>query len=639
MHTRTGICLLIVAGLLWHSLSCAEPKGSPAAQVINESGPSADGINDFLDQFMPAQLARSGIPGAVVVVVTDAKVLAAKGYGLADIASRRRMTSDRTLTNIASIKKLFEGIAIMQLVERGRLDLDQDVNSYLDFRIPTPAGGVPVTLRRLMTHRGGFEDWFKTTHAPLAEQLPPRLFPDGDVPAYSNYGAALMTYILARAAGQPAQDYVSSQVLAPLGMNSSSFGLVAPPTQPQGPTDIRALLATGYLLKPGASPAALQVTSTDLQLYATGDDMGRFMRAILGGGALDGRRVLGPETLAVMMAPQVSEPLSVMGLNFYQRKVSGATFIGHRGDTSTFQVDLMLLPELKMGLFVAYNAEADGQQRDELERALVARYLSRPTSGTATFVPRPADAATVAGWYEHTRRSETNLFSVEELFTQRRIRANADGSISSRTAGLFAPAQSWVRRGETAPFVYADSAGEQWAFESKRRGLEILETADGTSGRERVAWYRAADFVQPMMALSLAIMCVGITVAGGAALWQAVRRGRGASPTAQRGFFLLHAALLPHLLGASAVIFLVIADWDQRQIFVDALDPWLLVLYAVAWLAVLITPVALWQIVRICKSPGASGLLRAYLCLLGVAMMVSASFALGWHVAGTTLKY
>jgi CubicO group peptidase (beta-lactamase class C family) len=632
---RLGAAVIVfAAALLGHSPCVAEAVNTApklAAPLTSSE------VASFLDQFIPAQLARSEIPGAVVVVIKDDQVLAEKGYGFADVESHRPMTSDRTLTNIASIKKLFEGIAIMQLVERGCLNLDEDVNSYLDFSIPTPRGGVPVTLRRLMTHRGGFEDWFKTTHATMAEQLPPRLFPDADVPAYSNYGASLMTYILERASGQSARNYVTEHVLAPLGMKSSSFDRGTPASRPLGPADARALMAIGYQIRQGSPPVPLSVVSTDLQLNATGNDMGRFMRALLSGGVLDGQRILLPETLATMMAPQVTEPLSVMGLNFYQREVAGVAFLGHRGDTSTFQDDMVLLPALNIGIYVSYTAQADDSQRDELEQAFVTRFLKVPAPEGTTFVARAADASNVAGWYEHTRRSETNLFSVEELFTQRRIKVDGEGSILSRTAGYFAKPQRWVKRTEIAPYIFASEAGEKWAFAHKSRGLTVLETSDGTSGRVRVPWYRTAEFVQAVMTASLLIMSLGVLVwplaaLVGVKLWPASRPRIGP-------YAFVHGALLLHLAAAAAVIFLVFADWGQWQIFVDDLDPWLVALYVDAWLAVLVTPIVLWVAYRTWRQGSASWFEVSYFSITAAAMTASAWFAVVWHVAGTTLKY
>jgi len=491
-----------------------------------------------------------------------------------------------------------------------------------------------------MTHRGGFEDWFKNSHGSFAARLPPRLFPYGDVPAYSNYGASLTGYILSRASGQTTQAYVTDHVLAPLGMSSSNFSYMTPLNSAPARPSAGPLMATGYQVKPASPPATLDEYFTDLQLNATGDDMGRLMRAILAGGVLDGRRVLRADTLVTMMAPQVTEPLSVMGLNFYQREVGGVAFIGHRGDTNTFQDDLMFLPARGFGLFVAYTAEADENQRDELEQALVDRYFAAPPVASRPFTPRPDDAAAVAGWYEHTRRSETNLFSVEELFTQWRIKANADGSITTGTAGFFAGPQTWVNRREVEPFVFESAKGEKRAFETKRGGLEILEFTDGTAGRERVAGDEIADIIQPLMCVSLAVMVAGLLAWPGRTILRGVGALRGPiDRRLNRRLGFVHVVIWLHLTAAVGVIYLVLADWAKRQIFIDALDPWLVALYGVAWAAVLATPIVGWIAYRMWREAGGGLLTRSYFTLVAGAMLASVWFGVVWHVAGTTVKY
>ena len=590
-------------------------------------------VTDLLDRFVPDQLRRSAIPGAVVVVIKDGKILASKGYGVAEVETGRPMTADRTLMNVASIKKLFEGVAIMQLVEQGRLDLDQDVNAYLDFSITTPSGGVPVTLRRLMTHRAGFEDRFKTSSRSFADLLPYRLFPYGDVPAYSNYGAALSGYILARVSGRPTSDYVMDNVLSPLGMSSSSFSV-------RPPTALVPLLATGYRVKPGFPPARLDEYFTDLQLYATGDDMGRFIRAVLDGGVIDGRRILRPETLATMMTPQVAAPLSSIGLYFYEHEVGGMRFIMHRGDTGAFQSDLLFQPEAGFALFVTYNAEGDGNPRDDLEEAIIDRYFVRPPKIVSSFAPRPADAEAVAGWYEHTRRSDSNLFSIEELFTQRRVLANPDGSITTGNAGWFVKNPAWTVRHEVAPLIFEAPNGEKWAFETKRGGLEILELADGTSGRERVAWYKIADFAQALMALSFAGLVLGLLFWPAEKLLRRVGTIRlPEDPGFHRRALFVRLVLCLDTAVAIVVVLLVRADWDQRQIFVDALDPWLVALYAAAWLGVLAMSIVVWIACACWRQSAAGRWIRFQFTFIAFATLIAGWIAVVWHIAGTTLNY
>jgi CubicO group peptidase (beta-lactamase class C family) len=182
-------------------------SSSRSAFALEEPGVhqlSTADLGALLDPLIERQLERLKIAGAVVVVVKDSAILLAKGYGYADVENKRPMTADATLVRPGSISKLFTGIAVMQLVEQDKLDLDRDVNDNLVFHFPTPDGGVPVTLRRLMTHRAGFEehvkDLFSSDPVPeplgpwLARSLPRRLILAGDVPAYSNYGMALAGY-------------------------------------------------------------------------------------------------------------------------------------------------------------------------------------------------------------------------------------------------------------------------------------------------------------------------------------------------------------------------------------------------------------------------------------------------------------
>jgi CubicO group peptidase (beta-lactamase class C family) len=189
-------------------------------------------LEAWLDGRVPYALQAGGIAGAVIVVVKDGSVLLQKGYGLADVAKKRPMDPEQTMVRIGSTTKLFTWTAVMQLVEQGKLDLDRDVNDYLDFTIPHDFGR-PVTLRDLMNHRGGFEEGLKdilrtdphglpSTESYLKEHRRPMLFAPGSVPAYSNYGAALAGYIVERVSGERYERYVEHHILDPLGMTHTT---------------------------------------------------------------------------------------------------------------------------------------------------------------------------------------------------------------------------------------------------------------------------------------------------------------------------------------------------------------------------------------------------------------------------------
>src|SRR3954463_15021255 len=121
---------------------------------------NAADVEAWLNGLMSYGLENGDIAGSVVVVVKDGKVLFQSGYGYADVARKIPMDPEKVLTRIGSTSKLFTWTAVMQLVEQGKLDLNRNVDDYLDFKV-SPPGGKPITLLDLMNHRGGFEEGLK----------------------------------------------------------------------------------------------------------------------------------------------------------------------------------------------------------------------------------------------------------------------------------------------------------------------------------------------------------------------------------------------------------------------------------------------------------------------------------------------
>jgi CubicO group peptidase (beta-lactamase class C family) len=326
---------MIAAAALALLLTVAQgPDSAPGAREL-----ARPDLEAWLDGFMPFALRRGDVAGAVVVVVKDGGVLLQKGYGLADRAEGIPVDPERTLFRPGSVSKLVTWTAVMQLVEQGKVDLDRDVNDYLDFTIP-PRDGQPVTLRHLMTHTPGFEETLKSLIGDDPEAMPTledyvkrwvpnRIFAPGAVPAYSNYGVALAGHVIARVSGESFDDYLDRHIFGPLGMQRSTF------RQPL-PDALGADMSKGYQLGSGMDQKYEIVGPAPAgSMAATGADMARFMLAHLGGGAIDSARILLPETARLMhgTAAPVIPPLNGMLLGFYQRNVNGRRIIGHDGDT------------------------------------------------------------------------------------------------------------------------------------------------------------------------------------------------------------------------------------------------------------------------------------------------------------------
>jgi len=189
------------------------PPGRPGPQVSQPEGRhelTEDDVSAWLDGKIPDALNRGNLPGAVVTVVHNGRILVTRGYGYAatgaDGEPRRPVDSD-TLFRIASVSKLATSIAVMQLVERGELDLDVDISAYTDVKIPRRYPG-DITLRNLLTHTAGFEERGRNlvTSEPgpfdldesVRQDPPAQVFAPGTTPAYSNYGMSLAGYIVER---------------------------------------------------------------------------------------------------------------------------------------------------------------------------------------------------------------------------------------------------------------------------------------------------------------------------------------------------------------------------------------------------------------------------------------------------------
>jgi len=398
---------------------------------------TAADVGAFLDGFMPMQIEREDIAGAVVLVVKDGKVLFARGYGYSDVEKRQPVTVDATLFRPGSISKLFTWTAVMQLVEQGKLDLDRDINSYLDFKIPATFPQ-PITLRHIMTHTPGFEEQIKDLihdeHAPstglrqlLISHIPERIYPPGTTPAYSNFGAGLAGYIVERVSGQPFNDYISENIFKPLGMPRSTFAQPLPP-------EFKPLMSNGYTKSSGKPKPFEYIDEAPAgALSATAADIARFMLAHLQDGSLDGAQILKPETAKLMHSRQfgLHPDLNGMCLGFYEERRNGHRIIGHGGDTIYFHSDLHLIPDAGVGFFVSYNSRGKGEisPRTALWHHFLDRYFPYQPPAANPPSTAAADGKSVSGEYISSRRSEGNFLRISNMLDQTEVKAEGDGKL------------------------------------------------------------------------------------------------------------------------------------------------------------------------------------------------------------------
>jgi len=355
--------------------------------------------------------------GLAFGVVRDGSLQFFHGHGFADIATKAPVTED-TVFRIASITKTFTGIAVMQLHEQGLVDLDAPANDYLRAYqlVPARAGWRPATVRHLLTHTAGLGEVLRASglirpdfgeSVPAGHRVPtlaefyrhrlPVHAEPGTRWTYTNHGFATLGQLVADVSGLPFDRYLCERVFEPLGMTETD--LVR--------TDrVRSRLATGYTLRAGgARPAADResITAGAASAYSTPRDIGRYLAALLGGGANEHGSVLKPATLATMFAAhhRPDPRLPGMGLAFFRGDVGGHLVVEHQGIVPGFTSQIALAPDDGVGV-MAFTNGARGAMLwlPGQNSRLLAQLLGVPEPGIRTDIAQRPDVwGEICGWY------------------------------------------------------------------------------------------------------------------------------------------------------------------------------------------------------------------------------------------------
>lgn len=441
------------------------------SRALGPSDPAE--MEAFLDELFARQMGENHIAGAGISVVKDGKLFFAKGYGYADIEHRIPVDAEQTLFGVGSVGKLFTWTAVMQLVEQGKLDLDEDINTYLDFRIPDTYPQ-PITLKHLMTHTSGFENRLLESVALDAKDLVParewlvshmhaRVRPPGEAAGYSNFNAMLAGYIVARVSGQPYDQYIQEHILNPLGMVHST-------TQQPIPPGLRAYASVGYTYKGGAFQAfpdyiAQPALWPSGAHHASVTDMARFMIAHLQDGRYSDATIAEARILKETTARQMHSTLyapdpRMLGTayGFFDFSDNGQRTLGHIGELPpTMHSLLLLVPDQHLGVFVAYNSaggDALTPQHLGFQRAFFDHYYSAPA---VTPIQPPANFAQRAGRfvgsYRWTMGSYTTIMKLVGLAGTVKVSDPGDGTLLLAT-----PYGDW-RFVEVAPLYFRQLDG------------------------------------------------------------------------------------------------------------------------------------------------------------------------------------
>lgn len=465
-RTTTYLLALSIAlsAPLW-SLAIAKPAAAAASTDAQE-------VAGFLDEFFARPGVKAQAGAATVSIVKDGQVVVNEGYGVTNRESKQAVDPTKTTFRVGSVSKVFTAAAIMQLVEQGKVSLDDNIEKYLDGYKVTNPFDQPVTVAMLLAHTTGFEVrdptaanlLFDPAQKPITlkeaivANFPPVVREPGTSYMYDNFAYGLLGYIVQQASGESFNDYMQKHIFGPLGMVSSSFAqedrLLAELPAVYDPTGAAVPV---YRVSPDVIPEGSMIT--------TAEDMGKFMISYLGGGTtVDGKRFLSPESIKAMSTyhqaihPDVLD--STYGFEGPVVDANGQNVIMKGGSINGFESLLWMLPDRRAGVFVSYNANSP------LSIQLYSEYMDRffpgqSKLGDAGFKGQSAaELSKFEGYYRDLRIGAINS-----------VRVIGDGKLSAgNSAGIHRELK------QVGDLLFVDEDGLPMAFQLDSEGrVEYLK--------------------------------------------------------------------------------------------------------------------------------------------------------------------
>ncbi len=495
-----------------------------AAKTTIQDGPSDPAeMEAFFDNYLANQMDTYHIPGVVISVVKDGKVFFSKGYGYAYIEKQIPFTENSLLTT-ASLGKLFTAVGVLQLNQKGMIDLQSDIRPYFkDFKLNTHFDD-PLTFANLLTHTDGFETRMIGVATMKAEELKPlgellatykpnQILPAGKFMTYGDYAANLAGYLTQEISGVPFEQYMAENILAPLGMTHSTF-------DQHLSASMRDSLATGYTFENDnyqPKPLFYIHYAPSGGLRTTAADMNHFMLALLNNGEYQNMRILSSESVQSMFTQQFSPQAGMPGITYglFEDFKNGQRALLRDGDGVGTRTRMILLPQQNTGIFISYNS-GDGNLRLNLIGDYLDHYYPSSKTTPVGMDGYLARAKMFAGTYRPLQADISTFTKSMYFFSQLvEIRANSAGTITIETTGMgdhssvmggFEGATEWI---EVSPLHFERIDGNGLvAFVVDENGsiIQMISGQGYHSTFKKLAWYESKDFQVGSIAIAAFIL-------------------------------------------------------------------------------------------------------------------------------------
>lgn len=501
---QTIVLALVVSIFIQFGLS----QEARSFQTKNDS-PNSSLVTWVETQFKNG-LDSLNVPGATLVLVQGDSILYKTGYGIESLKNKIKVSPDSSIFHLGSVSKTILAIAVMQLYEKGLVELDRDVNEYLTSFQIEQAYDQPITVRHLLTHTAGFDER-NLLHASksiagriepaehLKKRLPPQIRPPGYVFTYSNYGYTTLGVMVEDISGLPFHKYVDENILMPLGMHKSGFLMKKEfegryvPSYRQIEGELNQYEFVYINIYPSGS------------FTSTSSDMARFITMLLQQGTFEGKAIINPSTFRTMVETdfaQFDESKVSWSLGFEKKMINGKTVLEHRGDIQGFTNYLIIYPDYNIGIFVSMNASRLGggvsdsrkflaqfKQRFENKLFIInQRDLTIPNSSS---LEGSNSLAKFLGNYRYTRYAHTTFDKVATL-----IGFAPEVSIKQLENHLYIPELQDTLLHIKDDLFYSRKNNSYASFAFDIDGMDYF-FRDGITSYEKLDWYEVLNFQIP----------------------------------------------------------------------------------------------------------------------------------------------
>ena len=590
-----------------------KPASPPAGVPVRPSSaaplPAAE-LEAYVDGVVRDAMDSEHIAGVTVSVVQNGQVVLKKGYGAASLSPIRKVDPDTTLFRLGSISKTFTWIALMREVEADRIRIDAPINLYLPEPLQVRDQGfrAPVRVINLVDHSAGFEDRAlgqlmeksvkreRSLAEYLRQERPRRVHAPGAMSSFSDYGAALAGEAVTYVTGRPFERMMEDEIFTPLHLAHTTFREVRP-AQPGLAGPMAAALArdvsdgfrwtsSGFSRRPYEFIGHIAPAGA---ASSTAADMGRYMLTLLNGGSLEGATIFGPRAALAFHTPIRATPPGINGWahGFVQYPMPGdRKAYGHPGSTLSFTSNMVIVPDLGLGVFVAANTETSGPLTAELPQRIIAQFY-----GPRPIAPRPGDPALVGeraryeGHYLGSGRAYGGLESfMGRLRGSAEVRITDDGRLVTRTDRQ---TLTWVPEGEVTAGRFVSATGPaRLVFDmADGRATRAISSMNSQTLERTGFWNEPA----PLAALAILTALAAASTLGGVVLRN--RREFRKTSIQSRASVIQNVQAALWLTGFALFGLWASGAGDSAKVMYDWPGPWLVIASACALVATLMTAV------------------------------------------------